>query len=38
MNVPTSSTSVGEPARSSTRRTIAEPTIAPSARRPIAAT
>src|SRR4029434_8271665 len=38
MNAPTSLTSDGEPARSSTRRTIAEPTMAPSARRPTAAT
>src|SRR2546425_1152484 len=38
LNVTTSPTSVGETARPSTRRTIAEPTIAPSARRAIAAT
>src|SRR5262245_21626918 len=38
MNAPTSSTSDGEPARSSTRRTIADPTAAPSASRPTAAT
>src|SRR5262245_64366175 len=38
MNAPTSLTSDGAPERSSTRRTIAEPTAAPSARRPTAAT
>src|SRR5437763_13835900 len=38
MNLPTSSTSVDEPARASTRRTIAEPTAAPSAMRPTVAT
>src|SRR5438309_9724051 len=37
-NLPTSSTRADEPARSSTRRTIAEPTATPSARRPTAAT
>src|SRR5947209_17703393 len=38
MNLPTSSTSLDEPARASTRRTIAEPTATPSAMRPTAAT
>src|SRR5262245_4592254 len=38
MNAPTSLTSDGEPARSSTSRTMAEPTAAPSAIWPIAAT
>src|SRR5258706_5905290 len=38
MNLPTSSTRVGEPARDSTRRTIAEPTGAPAAARPTLAT
>src|SRR5262252_553078 len=38
MNLPTSSTRLDESARASTRRTIAEPTAAPSAIRPTAAT
>src|SRR5438093_11130725 len=38
MNLPTSSTRLDEPARASTRRTIAEPTATPSAMRPTAAT
>src|SRR5207247_763459 len=38
MKSPTSCTSVGESARSSIRRTMAEPTITPSASRPTAAT
>jgi len=38
MKSPTSCTSVGDSARSSIRRTMAEPTITPSASRPTAAT